>query len=193
MELVKNSMPLSWMVTVDGQAYGPYALEQIRTFITEGRLVAQSLIAAPGENAHPAGTDPVFVEFFRQAKPPEIIAGKPKADAPAQSFGRYREPQASAPCHFVIMAEMKMRSVDALEQAIVSLGQTAPLVPNAWLLTTTQNFNTVRNTLVPKLGQPDAIFIVDTTHDRASWLNFGPEPESRIRRVWDRAAPAKTA
>jgi hypothetical protein len=28
------------------------------------------------------------------------------------------------------------------------------------------------------------LFIVDSTHNKAAWFNFGPEADARIRRVW---------
>jgi hypothetical protein len=37
-----------------------------------------------------------------------------------------------------------------------------------------------------KLGKLDTIFVVDTIHDRAAWFNFGPEADTRVRRMWSR-------
>lgn len=182
----------SWMVTVDGQAYGPYTLDQMRKFIAEGRVVEDSLIAASDEAAtHLAIDDPAFAEFFRPAKPQTPAALKPKPAVPG--FGRHREPEEEIVGHFVIIADMKLRSVDDLEEAIFGLGDAVQLLPQAWLLTTTRSFNTVRGMLMSKLAKPDMLFIVDATRDKASWFNFGLEADSRIRRTWDRTAPAKSA
>jgi hypothetical protein len=30
------------------------------------------------------------------------------------------------------------------------------------------------------------LFIVDATHDKAAWFNFGPEADARIRRIWQK-------
>ena len=35
-----------------------------------------------------------------------------------------------------------------------------------------------------KLGKLDTLFIVDAVHDKAAWFNFGPEADTRIRRMW---------
>lgn len=35
-----------------------------------------------------------------------------------------------------------------------------------------------------KLGKIDTLFVVDATRNKATWFNFGPEAEARIRRVW---------
>ncbi len=29
-----------------------------------------------------------------------------------------------------------------------------------------------------------AVQVVDATHNKAAWFNFGPESDTRIRRVW---------
>ena len=42
-----------------------------------------------------------------------------------------------------------------------------------------------------KLGKLDTLFIVDATHDKAAWFNFGPETDTRIRRMWSRREPAE--
>ena len=46
--------------------------------------------------------------------------------------------------------------------------------------------NTIRNALVQKLGKIDTLFIVDAVHDKAAWFNFGPETDTRIRKMWSR-------
>ncbi len=46
----------------------------------------------------------------------------------------------------------------------------------AWLLISDQAINVIRNALVQKLGKLDTLFIVDATHNKAAWFNFGPNP-----------------
>jgi hypothetical protein len=48
--------------------------------------------------------------------------------------------------------------------------------------------NIVRTALVQKLGKLDTIFIVDAAHDKAAWFNFGPEADTRIRKMWSKPA-----
>jgi hypothetical protein len=64
------------------------------------------------------------------------------------------------------------------------MGPAYPLMHQAWLLISDQSINVIRNELVQKLGKMDTLFIVDATHNKAAWFNFGPESDSRIRRVW---------
>jgi hypothetical protein len=35
------------------------------------------------------------------------------------------------------------------------------------------------------------LFVVDATRDRAAWFNFGPEADTRIRRLWARTSEAR--
>ena len=197
-------MSQSWMVTVDGQAYGPYPIEQMKAFVAEGRVLPQSLVNTPGE-AEPylASEDPVLAPLFQPAEPVEPIEpAEPEFQAPraalseppAQSgFGRHRDISDGELRHYLIIADMKSRSIIGLEETIFNLGQAVPLMPQAWLLTSTRNINVVRSTLVQKLGTVDVLFVADTTHDKAAWHNFGPEVDARIRRVWDKATQRKSA
>jgi hypothetical protein len=34
------------------------------------------------------------------------------------------------------------------------------------------------------LGKIDTLFVIDATRNKATWFNFGPEADARIRRVW---------
>jgi hypothetical protein len=176
------SMSDSWFVNVQGRAYGPYSAEQMQGFAAEGRLAAHSLVTRAGDT-----------EFRAAADEPELAALFP-APAPVAEPVRVAEPAAfgrndtdgdpDERSHFVIIADMKSRSVQGLEEEIYNLGPAFPLLPQVWLLTTEQPVNVVRNLLVQKLGKLDVLFVVDATHNRAAWFNFGPEADTRIRRIW---------
>ena len=82
---------------------------------------------------------------------------------------------------------MRTRSVQGLEEEIFNLGPTFPVLPQVWILATEASVNTVRNALVQKLGKLDTLFVVDATHNKAAWFNFGPEADARIRKIWKRS------
>lgn len=185
-------MSQSWLVTVEGQAYGPYPSEQMQAFIAEGRVVADSLVSGPGDEApHHAGEDPILGELFQPAAPgADASAEKPASSESAspQKFGRQADPGDGELAHFIVIADMKSRPIKALEEEVLSLGQAYPIMSQVWVLKTEESINVVRNALVQKLGTLDTLFVVDTTHDKAAWFNFGPEADARIRRVWSKPA-----
>lgn len=171
------------MVSVEGRAYGPYTDAQMTAFVAEGRVAAQSLIARTGdETFRPAG-DALPALFAREPQPPEASGPNGR---PAALFGRTKEEaqKTGERAHIVIVADMKSRSVVKLEEEIFRMGPACPILPQIWLLQTDKSVNAVRNQLVQQLGKIDVLFVVDTTNDKAAWFNFGPEAESRIRRVW---------
>jgi len=186
-------MSQSWLVTVGGQVYGPYPYEQMHAFIAEGRIVAHSLVETPEDAApHRASQDPVLGVLFQPAPAP-IAEPVPVSERPmpaeaasAQKFGRPAVDGELA--HFIIIADMKSRSINGLEEEIFNLGQAYPMMPQVWILKTDQAVNAVRNALVQRLGKLDTLFVVDSTHDKAAWFNFGPEADARIRRVWNKPA-----
>ncbi len=198
-------MSQSWLVTVEGQAYGPYPLDQMQAFIGEGRIVAGSLVSQPGEIVtHAAADDPVLGPLLRPAisqpmpvhetpAPEPAIRERPAPVEPAapQRFGRHPEEHSGEPSRFVVISDMKSRSINGLEEAVFNLGHAVPVLPQMWLLSTTESISAVRNTLVQKLGTLDVLFVLDATHDKAAWHNFGPEADIRIRRFWERPAKAR--
>ncbi|MGD0144567.1 MAG: GYF domain-containing protein [Rhizomicrobium sp.] len=190
-------MSACWIVSVGGRAYGPYTDAQMQAFAYEGRLAPQSLVARNGEtNFRQASDEPALASLFTFADRASVEPAKPTATVtpikpaepdPMSAFGRLDE-TAMTPerAHIVIIADMKSRSIDGLEEEIFKLGPAFAFLPQAWLLSSELSVNAIRNQLVQQLGKLDALFVVDATRDKAAWFNFGPESDTRIRRNWAR-------
>lgn len=173
----------AWTVNVNGHGYGPYDSERMRAFIREGRLGPHSLVARDGGALCEAQADTGLAAFFAEA------------GAAAPAAGAVQEPASAAPetshggrAQFFIVADLRSRSPGNLEQAIMSLGTAYKLLPNIWIVSTGHTVGAVRNHLVQELGKLDKLFVVDATHGKAAWFNFGPEADARIRRVWQKAS-----
>jgi hypothetical protein len=182
-------MAETWTISVGGRVYGPYSLEQMQGFHAENRLADHSLIARAGEEQfHPAIEDPELAPLFQSAQAEEStpsVSSEPAAQP--HRFGARAEAEAQeGPSHFVIVADMKTRSITGLEEEIFNLGQAHRFGPQAWVLCSEASINTIRNALVQRLGKIDTLFIVDAAHDKAAWFNFGPETDTRIRKMWTR-------
>jgi hypothetical protein len=112
-------------------------------------------------------------------------------DQPHRSFGRKENEETGELSHYIIMADMKSRSVAGIEEEVFNLGPAYAVLPQVWLLACDLSINALRNALVQKLGKLDMLFVVDATRDRAAWFNFGPEADTRIRRLWARTSEAR--
>jgi hypothetical protein len=193
----------TWNISVGGRTYGPYTTQQMQAFAAEGRLAVHSLVAPAGDSLfRPAEEHAPLAKLFAPAPPATPVqptaqtlsaTGKfvtahgveTEEDIISPTFGRSNdEPRTGDRGRFVVIAEMKSRSISGLEEEIFNLGPAYPLMPQAWLLISDVGINVIRNTLVQKLGKTDMLFIVDATHNKAAWFNFGPESDTRIRRVW---------
>jgi hypothetical protein len=190
-------MPDTWTISVGGRVYGPYTLEQMRAFHAENRLADHSLVARAGEDKlHPAGEDVLLAPLFQPARAPQAqsMPNREAAHEPASEaqqphrFGARAETENGhgAPSHFVIVADMKSASIAGLEEEIFRLGQAHRFSGQAWVLVSEHPINIVRTALVQKLGKLDTIFIVDAARDKAAWFNFGPEADTRIRKMWSK-------
>jgi hypothetical protein len=186
-------MSETWTISVGSRVYGPYSIEQMHAFHAEGRLATHSLVARAGEEQfHPAGEDAELALLFPAAAAPASEPA-PLAEAPTTQaspephrFGREPESSATERSRFVIISDMKSGSISALEEEIFNLGPAYRFMPQAWVLTSEASLNTIRHALMQKMGKLDTIFVVDTIHDRAAWFNFGPEADTRVRRMWSR-------
>ena len=179
----------SWTISVGGRVYGPYSLAQMQGFHTENRLADHSLVARAGEEQfHPAVEDEALAPLFMPAGAEPVEEPIATETAAPHRFGARPEAEIGSgqPSHFVIVADMKSRSIAGLEEDIFSLGQAHRFGPSAWVLSSEATINIIRNALVQKLGKLDTLFIVDAAHDKAAWFNFGPETDTRIRKMWSR-------
>jgi hypothetical protein len=186
-------MSETWTISVGSRVYGPYTIEQMHAFHAEGRLATHSLVARAGEEQfHPAGEDTELALLFPVAAAP-VAEPEPTAEPPAPQtppephrFGREPETGNAERSRFVIISDMKSGSISALEEEIFNLGPAYRFMPQSWVLTSEASLNTIRHALMQKMGKLDTIFVVDTIHDRAAWFNFGPEADTRVRRMWSR-------
>ncbi|MEN6543598.1 hypothetical protein [Parvibaculum sp.] len=202
-----------WLLKYGDRIYGPYSFDAMQSYIAEGRVIAQSILAPEGtppdsSNWLNADLIPDFAAFFGGSAPEAEPAAEPRAvaqsagsDATAQrepaeerrervSYGsskgqvdRRRQPETA---NFIIIMDIKARYAGALEQAIMSLGPAYKLAPNVWCVNTAGTASGLLNDLSMHIGKTDTMFIVDATRDRTAWLNLGPETDAKIRRVWRR-------
>lgn len=187
-----------WIINVAGRAYGPYGLEQMHAFATEGRLIAMSQIARAGETEfRNALDDPDLAPLFMPSRGTAVAEPlRPRDPVHQPAFGKFdgsaKEPADDAgPSHVVIIANMKSRSINGLEEEIVKLGHVCQVLPQVWILTTELSVNALRNLLIQQLGKLDSLMVIDASRDKAAWFNFGPEIDARIRRAWSRTADTK--
>jgi GYF domain 2 len=182
-------MTESWTISVGGRVYGPYSLEQMQGFHAENRLADHSMVARDGEEQfRPAGEDPALARMFQHE--PAATSEEPTEATQPRPFGTRLEAELSdgQPSHFVIVADMKSRSISRLDEEIFSLGEAHRFGPQAWVLCSEGSINTIRNALVQTLGKLDTLFIVDAVHDKVAWFNLGPESDTRIRKIWSRTS-----
>ena len=167
----------SWFVSVDGKSYGPYTEEQLNSFAREGRVTAMTPVMRSGERWSLAGEHRQLAYMFAPSPPPAPQSGPPAADAA-------ETPAQEALAKVVIVAELRSGSSIAFEAAVAKLGKNYRLNQYVWLVYTSLPIAQLRKDLAAQVGRNDPLFIADTTHGRAAWVNFGPGAEATIKSLW---------
>src|SRR5690348_10472952 len=146
-----------WTISVSGRVYGPYSLEQMRSFASEGRLAPRSLVGHPGEiRFRSASDEPELAAFFQSSD--QTAVAEVMETSPA--FGRHGESEHDGqPAHVLVLADMKSRSITGLEEEIFNLGPAYAIMPQAWVLKTDLSATVLRNMLMQKCGKLDVLFI----------------------------------
>jgi GYF domain 2 len=180
-------MSQTWMIKANERSYGPYTAAQMRSFASEGRLAPHSFVARDGDTQfRTASEDADLAALFRPSAPTRPAFFTADGDGGQQTFGK-NDGSTGVLSHYVIIADMKSRSIAGLEEEIHRCGLAFAIMPQAWLLSSELSINALRNSLVQKLGRTDMLFIVDAGRNKAAWFNYGPEADSRVRRVWQKA------
>lgn len=177
----------SWIISFAGRTFGPYSTRQMSEFAAEGRLASQSLVARAGETTFRKACEESELAAIFQSPRNQPGASSPQAGRRESqpAFGRHDENSpARERAHYIIVADMKSGSIGRLEEAIARLGLCCAITPQAWLLSSDQSISIIRNMLVEQIGKLDLLFVIDATHDKAAWFNFGPEADARIRKFW---------
>ncbi|WP_300395929.1 hypothetical protein [Henriciella sp.] len=159
--------PPVWRVRVSGADYGPYTLGQMKTFVHEHRVSANSLVAE-GETAPflPAADHSPLRAMFE-------TAGKSQEDAVAE------------PTNYLIIAKLAGTGQMQLIGALNRLGRFAEVMPGVWALRSKARQARVRDRLQATITSGDQVMIANATTGRLAWLNLGPEADVHIRRIWD--------
>jgi len=187
-------MTTHWTIRANGSTFGPYTLAQMRSFALEGRLAPHSQVCrGPGLNFQSAADDIELTVLFRPAQPTQArpVFFTAEGDI-GQTYGK-REVETRLLSRFIIIAEMKSRSIAGVEEEVFRCGSSMALTPQSWLLTTEMSLSALRNALVQKLGRTDLLFIIDVMRNKAAWSGYGPEADSRIRRIWQEAQKSQAA
>jgi GYF domain 2 len=177
-----------WSMNVGGRTYGPFTLERMRSFASEGRLAPHSLVTREGaEDWHPAANEPDLADLFAPGTSENAVPAPVHSSAPDAAGSKPEAPEVTR-AQFAVIIDPKARGPAGFDQAICALGPAYQLLPNMWIVSTEHTANAVRNRLVQELGKADSLFVVDATRGKAAWFNFGPEADARIRRVWHKAS-----
>lgn len=103
----------------------------------------------------------------RRAKP----LGQRNAGAAAEDLG---------PANFVIIFDVVSGAATRVSSAIQSLGPAFRIANNVWSVHCTLTAHGVKNAVAPFLRPNESIFVVDATHGRSAWQNYGPEQHAKI-------------
>jgi len=162
----KSIAQSQWWVQVRGRAFGPYNIDRIAQFMSEGRVKPSTLLSDKPDGAWTEARRIMSLRGLRTPTPANDVAA-----------------------NVVVHAEIVSGAFNAFVAGLESLGFICELANGLWLLRTRQSVGTIRNTLSQTLEMGDRFIVVDATRDRLAWFNLGPDVDVRIAKVWNGRAP----
>ncbi|MEZ5994633.1 MAG: DUF4339 domain-containing protein [Hyphomonadaceae bacterium] len=161
---MKPAASTKWWVQIRGRAFGPYSIEQMAQFLSEGRVRPTTLVSDNGKSN------------WLEARKVMTLRG-------------LRTPQAAndsvEAANVFVHAEIFSGATRAFLAALEAMGSVCELNPNLWIVRTAHSAGVVRNALSQTLERGDRFVVIDATRDRLAWFNLGPETDVRIGKVWN--------
>ncbi|MHA6286957.1 DUF4339 domain-containing protein [Maricaulis sp. CAU 1757] len=166
---------MSWYVKVEGRVYGPYTPQQMRAFVSEGRIAGHSLVAPERDGDwKPASDVDTLREWLGE------LHHRPSQEK--------RVTPGARPANFVIIAEISSDKGGEFRTTLNTYGDIESITDTVWLLRGPTTAAVLRNELSHILGRDDKLLVIDASHDRAAWFNLGREADQSIRELWSRAS-----
>jgi len=190
---------MQWFAQVSGQVYGPYDDAQMQSFVSEGRITAQSLISnTPGSGFFQAVGYDVFSLWSGTGQAVQAGGGyaqpqytsspvQSPAQTPVVANPQITQASEAALAQCVIMAEIRSESLVTFLQRLQTFGHAERIGDTVWILKTAHNVQALRNALSQTLTRQDRLFIVDSANNKTAWFNIGADLDGRIRNLWDEA------
>ena len=160
----KSPTASKWWVQIRGRSFGPYSIEQMASFMSEGRVRPSTMVA---DNPETGWTEARRIMSLRGLRTPAAANDTVEA--------------ANVFVHAEIVSGAWMAFMAGLE----GMGTVCDLAPGLWLVRTPFSAGVVRNTLSQTLEIGDRFVVIDATRDRLAWFNLGPEVDVRIAKVWN--------
>jgi hypothetical protein len=167
---LRPSTASKWWVRIRGRSFGPYSIEQMARFMSEGRVRPDTMVA---DNPESGWIEARRVMSLRGLRTP----------TPANDTAE----AANVFVHAEIVSGAWMAFLAALE----GMGSVCELAPGLWLVRTSFSAGVIRNALSQTLETGDRFVVMDATRDRLAWFNLGPETDVRIAKVWNGPLRAK--
>ena len=204
-----------WYVKAAGGVWGPYPEARVAGFVAEARVKPDTLVSpwADGPFA-PAADNAEFALLFQPATlapvPPAAPSPAPRAApergvrtiAPATAAAaaqvQIAEPDALIPAAaagegpvraLLVWAQLSSRSAQGFHAALAATGPGVAIRPGLWLVQARTGASSLRNLLSRRLGETDALMVVEAPLDQAAWFNLDPARDRELRRLWAASGP----
>lgn len=160
--------PPIWRIMVAEIVYGPYTLGQMRGFVDEGRLMADSSVARGDGGAFRAASAYLdLVEMFPHPSPPT------KDDKPA-------------PSNFLITVRTDGDGRRAVISVLNESGRFSELMAGTFILNAEVTAYDLRTQLSTVLAERGKFVIVNANTGQLAWMGLGPDTDQHAHTIWKR-------
>ena len=188
-----------WYVKAAGGVWGPYPEARLVAFVAEGRVSATTPVSPWAAGPfQPAAANAEFHPLFEPRPPAVAPAPAPTAPAPrtvgsaalAVPPEREVEPapallaDAGPARPVLVWAQLSAASAPNFLAILGAAGPGVTIRPGLWLVQARTNAATLRNLLSRRLGEADALLVIEAPLDQVAWFNLDPARDRELRRLW---------
>ena len=206
-----------WYVKAAGGVWGPYPEARVAGFVAEGRVGAATPVSpwasgpfqsaaanaefkplfegpaapsamaqtAPMAGSRPARSGPMAASSAAVAVAPVSLSterGIEPTPAPLTDAGPARP--------VLVWAQLSAASAPNFLAILGAAGPGVTIRPGLWLVQARTNAATLRNLLSRRLGEADALLVIEAPLEQVAWFNLDPARDRDLRRMW--SAPSSS-
>ncbi len=195
-----------WYVKAAGGVWGPYPEARIAAFVAEGRVNAATPVSPWATGPfQPATLSAEFQPLFEARPAPTVPPASHSPIAGARAGGstalahapvaleREAEPARPAPAMLadagpvrpvLVWAQLSAASAPNFLAILGAAGPGVTIRPGLWLVQARTNAATLRNLLSRRLGDADALLVIEAPLEQVAWFNLEPARDRELRRLW---------
>ena len=172
-----------WFIQAADRVWGPYPSTRMASFVQEGRVAADTLVAARAEGPFaPAAHQLRLRGLFGPVEAAERTSEQ--EPGPERQAQAHVQSKTGVPLPLLVFTTLRGARADGFEGLLGAHGPYVRVQPGLWLVMARMTPASLRNVLTRRMEAGDSVMVVTAPPTQAAWFNLDGETDRALRQLW---------